>query len=303
MTSSSLAPKGASIRHALVVLVFLTIVWGLNWPAMKLAVQGFSPWQFRAACSGFGIVALFAIARLSGRSLRPPPGQWGKLALASLLNVAGWQVFSAMSLQYIDSGRAAIIAYTMPLMTAGLSVLLLGERPDRRVLLALLLGTAGTALLLPDDLLARGNRQLLGIGLMLCAALSWALGTVQLKHARLPMPTLVVTAWLFVFALPPQFIGGLFEARPDPETLTWPVMLGALFAITIPITFGYWSWFRLVEVLPITVASIATLATPVIGVLSSALILGEPVGWREIVSLLLVVLALVLVLYRKQEQV
>lgn len=57
MTSPSpVATVGASPRHALVVLVFLTIVWGLNWPAMKLAVEGFPPWQFRAFCAAFGIV-------------------------------------------------------------------------------------------------------------------------------------------------------------------------------------------------------------------------------------------------------
>jgi probable blue pigment (indigoidine) exporter len=51
-------------------------------------------------------------------------------------------------------------------------------------------------------------------------------------------------------------------------------------------------------VLPATVASIATLATPVIGVLSGALLLAEPVGWREVVALGLVIVSLVLVLYR-----
>jgi drug/metabolite transporter (DMT)-like permease len=298
MTSPPAAPDGVSSRHALVVLVFLTVVWGLNWPAMKLAVEGFPPWQFRAACALFGIATLFGLAWASGRSVRPPPGLWGTLALAGILNVTGWQVFSAMSLQHIDSGRGAIVAYTMPLMTALLSVPLLGERPSLRILAALLLGTSGMALLLPDDLLGRGDRQLLGLFLMLMAALSWALGTIQLKYVKLPMPTMVATAWFFVFAFPPQLLGALFEPLPDPAALTWPVVLGALYAATIPVVFGYWAWFRLVEVLPATVASIATLATPVIGVLSGALLLAEPVGWREVVALGLVIVSLVLVLYR-----
>ena len=299
MISASLAPQGASTRHALAVLVFLTIIWGLNWPAMKLAVEGFPPWQFRAACALFGIFALLAMARMSGLSVRPPPGLWGKLALSGILNVAGWQVFSASSLQYIDSGRGAIVAYTMPLMTAIMSVFILGERLSVRVTAALLLGTAGMALLLPDDIFGGSDRQLLGIGFMLLAALSWGAGTVQLKYIKLPMPTSVATAWFFVFAFPVQLIGGLFETPPDWTTLTWPVVVGAIYAATIPVAFGYWAWFRLVEVMPVTVASIATLATPVLGVLSGALLLNEPVGWREIGSLLLVVVSLVLVLYRK----
>ena len=93
-----------------------------------------------------------------------------------------------------------------------------------------------------------------------------------------------------------------FETPPDPSRLTWPMILGAAYASTIPVCFGYWAWFRLVEVLPATIASIATLATPVIGVLSGALLLGETVGWREIVSLGLVIVSLVLVLYRKPKE-
>ena len=302
MTSRLQAPvhgAPATTRHALIVLASLTVVWGLNWPAMKLAVQGFPPWQFRSACAAFGIVALFTLARATGQSIRPPPGLWWKLALAGVLNVSGWQVFSAMSLQYIDSGRAAIIAYTMPLMTAVLSVPILGERLSLRAFLALLLGTSGMALLLPGDLFHSGDRQLLGIFFMLMAALSWGLGTIHLKHLKLPMPTMAITAWQFFFALPPMLIGALMEAPPDWAKLTWPVILGALYASTLAVAFGYWAWFRLVEVLPATVASIATLATPVIGVLSGALLLGEHVGWREAASLGLVIVSLILVLYRK----
>ena len=84
------------------------------------------------------------------------------------------------------------------------------------------------------------------------------------------------------------FVHGLFDSHPQ--------------VVTIPVCFGYWAWFRLVEVLPATIASIATLATPVLGVLSGAMLLGEPVGWREIASLSLVIVSLVLVLYRKPKE-
>jgi drug/metabolite transporter (DMT)-like permease len=304
MTAASpTAPQGPSLRYGLVVLALLTLVWGVNWPAMKLGVAGFPPWHFRAGGVAFGIVALFTLARLSGAALRPPPGLWGKLLVASILNVTGWQVFSVASLQYIGSGRAAIVAYTMPLMTALLSVPLLGDRLTARIAAALILGMAGMACLLPPELFAARGAQLLGIGLMLCAALSWALGTIHLKQARLPMPTTVTAAWLFVFALPPMLIGAAFEPMPDLAAMTWPTILGALYATTIPVCYGYWAWYRLVETMPATIASIATLATPVVGVLSGAAILGEAVGWREIAALGFVIASLVLVLYRKQQQV
>jgi drug/metabolite transporter (DMT)-like permease len=53
-----------------------------------------------------------------------------------------------------------------------------------------------------------------------------------------------------------------------------------------------------VDLFPASVASIGTLAIPVIGVLSSAVVLGEPIGFGEIAALILVVMALSIVITR-----
>ena len=53
---------------------------------------------------------------------------------------------------------------------------------------------------------------------------------------------------------------------------------------------------KVVTLLPATAAAVSTLAIPVVGLLSSAWLLGEPVGWREFAALLLVVAAIALVL-------
>jgi drug/metabolite transporter (DMT)-like permease len=302
MTSSAppappAAPPAASLARGVAMLALLAFVWGFNWPAMKLAVAEVPVWQFRLVCALVGLAALFALARAGGHSLRPPPGAWKILALLGLLNVTGWQIFSAIGLQHIDSGRAAIVGYTMPLMTAMLAVPFLGERLTARVLAALALGMAGMACLLPWGQLS--HDALAGIGFMLLAALSWACGTILLKRTRLPMSTTLMTAWQFVFALPALAIGALSETPVDPTALSLPALLGALYAATMPMALGYWLWFRLVEVMPASIAAIANLATPVIGVISGALVLGEAIGWREMTALALVFTALVIVLYGK----
>ena len=64
--------------------------------------------------------------------------------------------------------------------------------------------------------------------------------------------------------------------------------------------FCHWAWFRVVAIYPAVVAAIGTLAIPVVGIISSAIIVGESVGWDEILSLSLVVLALFLVLVAPQ---
>ena len=60
--------------------------------------------------------------------------------------------------------------------------------------------------------------------------------------------------------------------------------------------FCHWAWFSVVRLFPAAIAAIGTLAIPIVGVFSSALVLGEPVGLRELASLGLVCAALAVVL-------
>ena len=120
----SLAPAG------IVLLVALTITWGVNWPMMKLALAEVPPWTFRSLCLMIGGSALLILARASGAPMTVPRRLLPALALVSLFNITGWHLFSAYALLHTGSGRAAIIGYTMPLWASLLSIWLL-HPPDR----------------------------------------------------------------------------------------------------------------------------------------------------------------------------
>src|SRR5687767_8270203 len=123
-------------RTALVLIAAISLLWGLNWPAMKLAVSEVSPWFFRAVCVVISAPVLLAVAALGGELRLPPRRLWWPLVLFSAFGVTGWFLLSAFGLQHIEGGRGAIVAYTMPVWAAVLSAFYLGERLDRRQLLA-----------------------------------------------------------------------------------------------------------------------------------------------------------------------
>src|SRR5262245_30005198 len=84
-----------SIGAGLLLLVALTLLWGVNWPMMKLAVAEVPVWSFRALCL-FGAGAGFVvICRLAGQDLRIPRGQLRPLLIVSLFNVTIWHICSA----------------------------------------------------------------------------------------------------------------------------------------------------------------------------------------------------------------
>ena len=120
---------------------------------------------------------------------------------------------------------------------------------------------------------------------MLVKARRWGLGTAALS------------GWQIVLGGIPVLLGWVVAGRPETLlTASWPALAGALYAMLIPMIYCYWAWFRVVAIFPASLASIGTLAIPVIGVFSSALLTGETAGPGEIAGLTLVVAALALVM-------
>jgi drug/metabolite transporter (DMT)-like permease len=281
---------------AVALMVAVTLLWGINWPAMKIAVTEIPPWTFRSICVVGAGLTLLVLARLSGEPVRLERRVWLPLAGVAFFGVTLWHMFSAYGLMYMGSGRAAIIAFTMPLWTAPLSVWVLGEGLDRRRILGLVLGMGGMVALLGADILAVGQAPL-GALLMLGAALVWALSTVGTKAVEWRMGTMALSGWqLLVGGLPIVALWPFLEPMPDLSALSWRGLLALLYVVFVALVFCFTAFLKIVRTVPANIAALSTLAIPIVGLGSSALLLGEPVGSREVAALVLVVAALALVL-------
>jgi len=285
-------------QFGLVLLIFLSIFWGTNWPMMKIGLREIPVWTFRTLCLLLGGFGILFMAKANDLRVTIPRSELWPLVLVSLLNVTGWHLCSAYGLIYMDAGRAVIIGYTMPVWASILSTFILGERLTLVRLIGLLLGIGGLLILIGPDLRALGSAPL-GTIFMLGAAVTWAGGTVLLKYFRWTMPITVLTGWQLVLGGIPVIIGAfILEPITALLHLSWRAALATAYVILIGNILCFWAWIRVVNLFSASVASIGTLAIPVIGVLSSAAVLGEPVGVREIAALILVVIALSVVLIR-----
>jgi len=278
------------------VLAALTFAWGFNWTAMKVALGEVPPWTFRSFCLGLGSAVLFAALRAGGQRLDVPRGQWSRLALLAFLNITCWNMLIAFGVALIPSGRAAILAYTMPVWAIPLSVWLLGERVTRRKLAGLVLGLAGLALLLGENLISLGAAPL-GSLLVLGAALTWALGTVLQKRFPVSMPAGAYTAWIMLLGGVPIFFGTLlFEDLASLQGVSPRAWAGVLYNVLVSFAFAHWAWIKIATSVPVSVFSISMLIIPVIGVLSGVVFLGERPSWAEVAALVLVLSALATVI-------
>ena len=277
------------------VLAGLTFAWGFNWTAMKLALTEVAPFTFRSMCLGIGSAVLFAVMKAGGHSLAVPRGQWGRLILLSLTAITAWNLLVAYGVSMIPSGRAAILAYTMPAWAIPLSVWLLGERLNGRRITGLLLGMAGLALLLGEGVRNLGAAPV-GSLLVLLAAIMWALATVFQKRYPVSMPVGVYTAWIMLLGGIPIFAGALvlddLGALAEVSPRAW---FGVSYNVLIAFAWAHWAWIKLATSLSVTVFSLAMLLTPMIGVLSGILFLGERPTPMEYAAFALVISSLLTV--------
>lgn len=277
------------------VLVALTLGWGFNWPMIKLALTEVPVLSFRSVCLAGGAAGLFAIAARAGLRLRPPRGQWGRLLLITLFNITVWNVCVVYGIGYMSSGRAAILAYTMPLWSVPLSAWLLHERVTARRVLGVGLGMGAMLLLLSVELQAVQAAPK-GTLLMMGAALSWAIGTVMMKRYPVDLPVTSLTAWQLLLGGVPIYAGALaFEMHSLRPLTLWPA-LALAYNVVVAFVFCHWAWYKIVIAVPVGVSSLSSLMTPVVGVFSGMLVLAERPHWQDFAALAMVLMALATVM-------
>jgi len=290
-------PDRSAHTRALALLALLTLVWGTNWPLFAIALRDFSIWTFRVIVLVVAGAALFAVARLRGETLRVPRHLWAPLFLASLFNITVWNILTAAAVRYIPSGQAAVLAYTMPLWFAAISVMFLGERLNMRLLVALAFGAGAVVLLAVPNLRIYADAPL-GIFCGLFAGFCWALGTAVQKRTDWAGMGLALTGWQIVLALPPILLASAFFAAWQWDVPSWTGLLTTIYIALIPTCIGTATWFAIVGLLPANVAALSSIVVPIVAMVSGKLVLDEPMGPTQIGALACSVVALALALFK-----
>lgn len=290
------SPSTPSPLTGYLMLASLGLFWGLNWPGMKIVLEELPVWWFRSLSVGGGAAGLLAIAWLSGQRLRPSRAEIWPLTLCALFSILGWHIFTAYGVSMMAAGRASIIAFTMPVWAALLAAFLLGEKITIWKILGLILGVAGLAALIGPDMAALGAAPI-GAAFMLCAAISWAAGTVLFKKFNWRLPVASAIGWqLAIGAVVITAFAVALEPAPDISQLSWRAVGALAYLLALPMVYCQWAYFTVVRIFPAGIAAIGTLSVPIVGVFSSALILGEPVGASDLTALALIFAALFAVL-------
>jgi O-acetylserine/cysteine efflux transporter len=263
--------------------LLVAVVWGLNFPATAIALEHFPP---------FLMVALrFTLVAVPALLLVPRP----QVPLRWLLGVGlgiGLLQFAFLYLGMaagMPSGLASLVLQASAPFTVLIAGVWLGERVTRRQAVGIAVAVLGLAVIAVHRAQVAA---LLPVVLTLCGALGWAFGNVCSRQARAPRP-LHLTLWMSVVPPVPMVVLSLVVEGPDrvltalrtaPTLAALPAVLGLLYIVVVATLLGYGLWNGLLSRHPSSVVAPFSMLVPVVGVLSSWLLLGEVVDLTELLA-------------------
>lgn len=280
----------------LVLLVLLTLVWGLNWPVMKLGVQHFPPLTFRMVSMWIGLPILAVFVASRRLPLTIPRSYWGQLLKLTLFNMVLWHSLIIIAIPTLSSGRAAILGYTMPIFSAVFGSLFFHDRLAPRAWAGVGAAFLGVLLLLWHEVGALGSKPV-GVLLMLIAAAGWAWGTQLLRRAEAPVPLMTLSVWMIALTtLVLTVLAFVFE-RDQWHAPDRSAMAAIAFNGVLVLGFAQAVWFFLARSLPPVASTLSVMMIPVLGVFVGAWWLGEVLHWQDWTAVVLMVVAIASVLW------
>ena len=281
-------------QFAILMMVFLTMVWGLNAVAGKVAVGGFDPVFLSFLRAFLAMVAVYAWCRYRKIRIFQRDGSLLSGSLVGLL--FGFEfLLIYWGLDLTSASRANLLINTMPLFTLIGAHYILKERASWLKYGALIIAFIGVFIVFFDKLSMPGPDAILGDMLCLLAGAAWAATALAIRATRVgtvaPEKVLLYQlAGAAIVALP--FMPSSDALLREPGLIVWGALAFQSFFV---VAFTYVLWFWLMAKYPLSGLSAFTFLSPVFGVVFGALLLGDPLTQNLIYGTALIVVGLIII--------
>jgi len=243
---------------------------------------------------------LYILRRLRGDKA-PLRLEWRSAAIVGLFLLVGGNGGVMWAEQRVPSGIAALLIASLPLWIALLdSIRPGGRRPDRWVIVGVLVGFAGIIILIgPAQLIGiQGQVDLVGGVVLLLAALSWAVGSLYNRGARLPDSPLLGTSMEMLVGSLGLFILGTVTGEWNQMEITMfssRSLLGFAFLVVFGSWVGFASYVWLLRVAPTMLVSTYAYVNPLVAILLGSVLAGEALTARVVLAAMFILGSVVLI--------
>lgn len=273
------------IRAILMGLAF-AFMWSSAFTSARMIVAEAPPLTALAARFLLSGVIACGIALAMGQSWRLSRAQWRAVVIFGICQNALYLGLNFVAMQWVEASLAAIIASSMPLLVAALGWAVFGDRVRPLGIAGLVAGMAGVALIMGSRL-SEGT-DLAGVGLCLLGSLALTVATLSMRGATGGGGNVMMVVGLQMFVGSAAL--AVVAAATEPFVVSWsPRLVGAfLYTTLVPGVLATWVWFLLVGRIGTVRASTFHFLNPFFGVAVAAVLLGERLGWADVVGVLVI---------------
>ncbi len=273
--------------------LMVVVLWGLNFIAIKVGLEEAPPLML-------GAMRFLAAAIPAIFFIKKPPVPWRWLIALGLSINVGQFALLFMGMKFgMPAGLASLVLQSQAFFTLGLAAVFLGERWRWNHIAGLAIAAAGMAVI---GLQQNTGMTALGFWLVIGASLSWGTGNVITRKATQGVPPfsmLGLVVWSGAVAIIPLALLSLVVEGPAAWSTAWHSFswntAGAVTYLAYAATLGgYGLWGKLLSRYPAAIVSPFALLVPVVGMSSSALLLGESLSIWQMSGALLVMSGLLL---------
>lgn len=284
------------IRAILAGLAF-AVMWSSAFTSARMIVADASPLAaltLRYLISGLLGVA---IARALGQSWHLTPAQWRATILFGILQNAVYLGLNFVAMQTVEASLAAIIASTMPLLVALAGWLFLRDGLRPLGIAGLMAGLVGVAVIMGARL--SGGVDLFGLTLCVIGVLALTVATLSVRGATSGGNFLMVVGLQMLVGCAALALATLLFETPriDPS---WRLLAAFTYTTLVPGLAATFVWFWLVNRIGATRAATFHFLNPFFGVAIAALLLGEPLGTRDILGVAIITAGILAVQISRQ---
>jgi drug/metabolite transporter (DMT)-like permease len=276
----------------ILLLAFLILVWGINWPLSKFALQYTPPVLFAGIRALIGGLLLIIVALPKYKQLQFRRN-WPVYLLSAMLSIVLYYGVQTIGLGIMPAGLFSAIVFLQPVLLGFFSWMWLGESMTRQKMLGLIIGFIGVGVMSAGGF--TGKISLLGIVLAIVTALTWALGTVYVKKIGHRVDSLWLTAMQIT-------IGGIIllaagTMMEDWSTIVWnaPFIEDTVFIAVFVIALGWFVYFKLIHEGEASKVGSYTFLIPLVSIIASVLFLNEHVTLNLLIGLILILGSIILV--------
>ncbi len=293
--------KDHSTRAIYLLLLTNVVIWALAWPISKIGLAYMGPLWYSAWRFIIGSATAFIVLGAAGAIRLPTRKDLPLILGLGFLQMTLFLMLMNTGLSYVGAGRSAILAYSTPLWVTPLAAIFFHEKVTFIKLLGVLLGLSGIIILFsPSSMDWNNGNVVFGNILLVLAAFIWAIAILQSRFSQWHSDPLKLVPWQMLLATILTTAVALYqEPLSSIEWSNSTLWVTLLYNGLLATAFGYWASITVFRNLPAVTSSLCYLGVPVLGLIFSAIMLGEEITFSVITAMILIVGGLVCVAVSK----